>query len=63
MTPETTKLVVALGWMYVQYCSLPNTHMFMGDGETAEELLENYGLISSDGSVDEVKLDNLEASI
>jgi hypothetical protein len=60
MTKNERKLVVALAWMYIQYCPLPYTHMHMNAGEDSDKLLAGYGLIKPDGSVDEVKLVELE---
>jgi hypothetical protein len=42
------EILDSLYWMYVQYCG--NGHSFMGAGEDASEILEQYGYIEVDGA-------------
>ena len=43
------ELLDSLYWMYEQYCA-GRGHDFMGAGETACEILEDYGYIIADGA-------------
>jgi hypothetical protein len=43
------EILDSLYWMYVQYCG-NNGHSFMGAGEDASEILEQYGYIEVDGA-------------
>ena len=45
---KQTELLDSLYLMYIQYCA--NGHLFMGAGETASELLENAGYITTNGA-------------
>lgn len=44
--PTKKELLKSLYWMYVQYCS--KGHDFMGAGEYASSILEEYGYIETD---------------
>ena len=57
---ELREAVVALGFMYSQYCGPNFGHDFMGAGESAIEVLEKYGLGNERDGVDEIALDKLE---
>ena len=46
------ELLEALYWMYIQYCG-KDGHLFMGAGETAGDILEEYGYLklNTDGTI------------
>ena len=48
ITQSNSQLLDALYGMYIQYC--PDGHDFMGAGEDASELLEDYKYIEVDGA-------------
>lgn len=57
------KLLNALGLMYGQYCSKPMGHDFMGAGEAAIEVLEDYGIHNEDLEWTDESYDKLEAVV
>jgi hypothetical protein len=57
---ETQRILSALTSMYFQYCNKPYGHDFMGAGEMAIEVLEDYGLASENKGVNEEQMDRLE---
>jgi hypothetical protein len=58
---ETQRILSALTSMYFQYCNKPYGHDFMGAGEQAIEVLEDYGLAHEDKGVIDEQMDKLEA--
>lgn len=62
-TLEKMKILSALADMYGQYCDGPYGHDFMGAGEGAIEILENYKLASEDKGIDYVAVDKLDEYI
>lgn len=60
MSEELRKALIALAWMYDQYCGDNFGHNFMGAGEDAIEILENYGLGDERKGIDHVALEMLE---
>jgi hypothetical protein len=58
---ETQRILDALTSMYFQYCNRPYGHDFMGAGERAIEVLEDYGLATEDLGVNEQQMDKLES--
>lgn len=58
---ETQRILAALTSMYFQYCNKPYGHDFMGAGESAIDVLEDYGLASEAVGVNEEQMDKLEA--
>lgn len=56
---KEARLLEALARMYSQYCEHPYGHDFMGAGESAIELLEEYGVHSEDTAWDEKSEQNL----
>lgn len=58
---ESQRILMALTSMYFQYCDAPYGHDFMGAGESAIDVLEDYGLASEDKGVNEQQMDKLEA--
>lgn len=63
MSDELKEALVALGWMYHQYCGDNYGHNFMGAGEGAIEVLEKYGLADEIKGVNEIELDKLEREL
>ena len=57
---ETRRILMALANMYSQYCDKPFGHDFMGAGESAIEVLEDYGLASEAIGVNDEKMNELE---
>ncbi len=57
---ETLRILDALTYMYFQYCNSPYGHDFMGAGERAIDVLEDYGLASEAVGVNEEEMDKLE---
>jgi hypothetical protein len=60
---ETQRILNALTSMYFQYCNSPYGHDFMGAGEMAIEVLEDYGLASEAVGVNEQEMDRLESLV
>lgn len=60
---QIKELLVALGWMYEQYCGDNYGHNFMGAGQYAIEVLEKYGLGDEVKGVDTSKLDRIEREL
>jgi len=56
--PTKKQILSALASMWNQYCPPPWTHNFMSAGEEAEEVLEAYGLLLKDKTVDWKKLES-----
>ncbi len=57
---KEARLLEALAGMYEQYCGKKYGHNFMGAGEAAIELLEEYGVHSEDTDWDEKSDKNLQ---
>jgi hypothetical protein len=60
---KEAKLLNALGGMYGQYCAKPHGHDFMGAGEEAIEILEDYGIHDESRQWDEQSYDKLEKKV
>lgn len=60
LDPEAQRILDALTSMYFQYCNSPYGHNFMGAGERAIDVLEDYGLASETVGVNEEEMDKLE---
>lgn len=60
---ERNKLLLALAYMYSQYCGGSYGHDFMTAGETAIEILEEHGLADEETGVNEKALDELEKKV
>lgn len=58
---ESQRILMALTNMYFQYCNSPYGHDFMGAGESAIDVLEDYGLASEAVGVNEAAMDRLES--
>jgi len=63
MSKDLKESLVALGFMYAQYCGPNFGHSFMSAGEQAIEVLEKYGLGNERDGVDEIALDKLEREL
>lgn len=57
---ESRRILMALANMYFQYCNKPYGHDFMGAGESAISVLEDYGLASETVGASEEEMDRLE---
>jgi hypothetical protein len=57
---KEAKLLNAVGLMYAQYCREPYGHHFMGAGEAAIEILEDYGVHAEDWEWTDKSYDKLE---
>lgn len=58
---ESQRILNALTLMYSQYCDKPYGHDFMGAGEAAISVLEDYGLADEAVGVNDQKMNDLEA--
>jgi hypothetical protein len=63
MSKKEKQLLIALAWMYEQYCGDNFGHDFMSAGEGAIELLENYGLGNEKDGVFINKVEELERNV
>lgn len=57
---ESQRILMALTNMYLQYCNSPYGHDFMSAGESAIEVLEDYGLADEKTGVVISEADRLE---
>ena len=58
---ESQRILNALALMYAQYCDRPYGHDYMGAGEAAIEVLEDYGLADEAVGVNHEKINKLES--
>lgn len=58
---ETQRILAALTSMYSQYCNSPYGHNFMGAGEAAIDVLEDYGLADEAIGVNQEQKDKLRS--
>lgn len=59
---EKLEMLEALCDMWEQYCPPPYTHAFMSAGEGTEVVLDKYGLLKKDRTVDWEKLKSLSTT-
>lgn len=60
MNPELRQALIALAWMYEQYCGPNFGHHYMNAGEDAIAILEKYGLGNEKDGIDHEALTELE---
>lgn len=60
LTKEEARMLIALAWMYDQYCGDNYGHDFMSAGEECIEILEGYGLGNEKDGINQKRLDRLE---